>query len=280
MAAVQDLGQRQVVSRLGLRPRPHRRAEAGRGGLEAVHGDDERVLTARGVVGVGVRPAEEHLVLDRDPVQLARPHADERQRRAVRLVLLDDEAVVLLARPPEADAGRQQELLPRVRPDRVPEAGLVVAALEPVAARLLVVRPADREIGRRLDVVVDDRAVAHRRADGPKAVRRERPQQIVEGLGLDHGRCDVRQARPLLRPSPASAVPYPGGVRRIQPRCAVAVGWLGGRWRRTCGECRGSVTPAKWHSLTRPNGTQALAASVGATVQRQLTFLEGLKQGP
>ena len=112
-------------------------------------------------------------------MELAGAHADERQRPILGGLLLDDEAVVLFSRLPQPDAGRQEELLPRVRPDRVAKAGLVVAALEPVAARLLVVSPADRQVGRRLDVVVDDRAVANGRADGAEAVRRERPQEIV-----------------------------------------------------------------------------------------------------
>ena len=40
-------------------------------------------LAARRVVAVGVAAAEEHAVLDRDRVQLARAHAEERERRVV-----------------------------------------------------------------------------------------------------------------------------------------------------------------------------------------------------
>ena len=105
MPAVEDLGQREVVPGLGLRAGAHRDAEAGAGRLEAVHGDDERVLPPRGVVGVGVRPAEQHLVLDRDPVELAGAHADEGQRRTVGRVLLDDEAVVRAFAPARAGCG-------------------------------------------------------------------------------------------------------------------------------------------------------------------------------
>ena len=194
MLAVEDLGQREVVARVRLRPGAHRDAEAGAAGLEAVHGDDERVLAARRVVAVGVAAAEEHLVLDRDPVQLARAHADERERPVLERFLLDLEAVVPALRTPEPDAGRQEELLPRVRADRVAEARLVVAALEPVAAGVLIVGPADRQIRGRVEVVVDDRAVPHGRADDAEAAAGERLQEAVEGLGLDHACLDVGQA--------------------------------------------------------------------------------------
>jgi hypothetical protein len=61
---------------------------------------------------------------------------------------------------PESNARRQQVLLPGMRPNGVAEPSLVVASLEPVAARVLGVGPPDGQLGRRLELVVDDRALA------------------------------------------------------------------------------------------------------------------------
>ena len=192
--AVEDLGQREVVACLGLRTGAHRDAEAGAGGLEAVDGDDERVLAARRVVAVGVAAAEEDAVLDRDRVQLAGAHADERERRILERLLLDLEAAVAAPRPPEPDARRKQELLPRVRADRVAEARLVLAPLEPVGAGVLDVRPADRQ--RRRPIRARRRRSRRRaRSARRRGTRgRQRDQEALERLGLDHARLDVRQA--------------------------------------------------------------------------------------
>ena len=69
--------------------------------------------------------------------------------------------------------------------DRVAEAGLVLARLEPVAPRLLHVRDADREVVRRCQVVVDDRTVTHRRAENPKAAGAELSDESVQRAGID-----------------------------------------------------------------------------------------------
>jgi hypothetical protein len=61
-----------------------------------------------------------------------------------------------------------------MRPDREAEAGLVVAALEPVGAAVLVLGPPDRQrVGAR-DLLVDDRAITDRGADDrvPPAAQR------------------------------------------------------------------------------------------------------------
>ena len=56
----------------------HRDAEARAARARAVDRDEERVAAARLVVGVDVAVAHEDAVLDRDGVQVARAHADER----------------------------------------------------------------------------------------------------------------------------------------------------------------------------------------------------------
>ena len=193
MLAVEDLGQRQVVAGLRLRPGSHRGAEARAGRLEAVHRDDERVLAPSRVVAVGKAAAEEHAVLNHDPLQLAGPNADQRKRRVLERLLLDLEAVRPAVRLPEPHSRRQQELLPRVRADRVAEARLVVAALESVAAGLLDVLPADRKLRGRLELVVDDRALAHARPQHPEAASGKRNEEVVQGLRGDHACLDVGQ---------------------------------------------------------------------------------------
>src|SRR5581483_2616743 len=142
VTAVEELRQREVVACVDAWPRAHRGAEARPARLEAVDGDDEGVLPAGGVVPIRVAAAEEDAVLDRDRVQLARAHADQGERPLWARLLLDVEALAVPARPPEPDAGGHEELLPRVGPDGVAEARLVLAALEPVASGRLLVRPA------------------------------------------------------------------------------------------------------------------------------------------
>ena len=56
-------------------------------GHAAVDGDEERSLAARGVVALDVRALEEHPVLDRDRVQVARADAEERERPLGRRLL-------------------------------------------------------------------------------------------------------------------------------------------------------------------------------------------------
>ena len=135
-SSVEQLGQREVEARSPPRAGVHRDAEAGAARLAAVDGDDERALAPRRVVGVDVAAADEHAVLDRDRVQVAAS-----ARRGTRTAA----PAAAPPRPPvpspfrrarqSRTRGREQELLPRVRPDGVAEERLVVAALEPVACR-------------------------------------------------------------------------------------------------------------------------------------------------
>ncbi len=147
VVAVEELGQGEVeaVGRSG--PAAQRGAEAEVRGVAAVDGDDEHVGAPRGVVGVLEAAAEEHAVLDRDRRDLARLHAEKRRRLRRRRLLLDRESAVAAARLPEAHARGQELALPRVRPDRVAEDGVVVAPREPVGAGRLLVRPAGGEVG-------------------------------------------------------------------------------------------------------------------------------------
>ena len=56
-----------------------------------------------------------------------------------------------------------------MRADRVTEERVVVAADEPIVSAVLLVGPALGQIGDRVDVVVDDRLIAERRAENAVA---------------------------------------------------------------------------------------------------------------
>ena len=248
MSAVEDLGQRQVIPRLGLGAGPHRRAEAGRGGLEAVHRDDERVLPPRGVVGVGVCPAEEHLVLDGDPVEFAGAHADEGQGCTVRLVLLDDEAVVALCAPARAGCGRAAGTASRsAAPPRTR------SAPRPRGARAGSGPPPGRPSSRSGDPRADSMSsytMAPSRTVGP-TVRNPCPASALRRSSRASGSITVdatsgRRVHSSALPRPRS-VPYPGGVGESS---------RGVRWRR---EWLGVAVAADvWANVAgvshRPNG--------------------------
>src|SRR5581483_1496229 len=166
----------------------HGRAEAGAARLEAIDRDDEEALPPRDVVAIAVSVAHEDAVLDRDRMQLAGTHADERERRLVqRLLLHARESVVVPARAPEAEPRREEPALPRVRPDGVPEQRVVLSAAKPVRACFLLVRPARRERPDAGEVVVDDRAVPDGRAEHAIAARSQRPDQPFEAVDPDDG---------------------------------------------------------------------------------------------
>jgi hypothetical protein len=80
---VQEFGQHQVVARSDPGAGPHGRAEAGGGRRAAVDRDDQRLLAARLVGGVGVL-AHEHAVLDADGRQVAASHGEEGEGAVVR----------------------------------------------------------------------------------------------------------------------------------------------------------------------------------------------------
>src|SRR5581483_7121919 len=164
--------------------------EARAAGLEAIDGDDERSGPSRGVVAIGMEPAEKDAVLDPDCMQLAGANAAERHRRvAVRLLCDRRRSVTVLLCPPEPNARRKEVALPRMRADGVPEPRFVVAAHEPVRTRVLHVGDADRQLVRGLALVVHDRLVDDRRPENaipPPAERRD--QDLELGRSDDRGR--------------------------------------------------------------------------------------------
>jgi hypothetical protein len=121
-----------------------------------------------------MRSLEEDPVLDRDRVQLAGAHADEGEgsRRSRRRG--ENDAVGVALRLPERQRRRMEVLLPGLRADHVAEQGAVGAPREAIVSGRMLVRPARREIVRRIDAVVDDDPVAHGRPVGVVALAVER----------------------------------------------------------------------------------------------------------
>ena len=176
------------------RPGVHRHAEAGPAGLPALHGHHEHVLDTGAIRWIRMRAPEQDSVEDPHRVQLARPRPEERVpgRRPRWLGYLDEPAPLVDPGPPEADLGWRLVLLPRVRPDRIAEQGLVVPAPESVVAAVLLVGQANRQIRRAADLVIHDRVIANGRTDNRVPVARERGEQLVEPRFLD----DVVESHP------------------------------------------------------------------------------------
>ena len=182
-----ELGEGEVEAALRTRARSHRRAEARAARLAAVDDDDEGPLATERVVALDVAALEEDAVLDRDRVQVAGSGTEEGQRPVGRRLLLDHRCRAVRRRgAPEADARGHELLLPRVRADRPAEDGVVVATLDPVGRRLVMRRPAVRQLVGGRDLVQHDRAVAHGRADHAIALLPQRVHEGAEPLGPHH----------------------------------------------------------------------------------------------
>ncbi len=216
-----ELGEREVEPALGARAGAHRRAEAGPAGHAAVDGDEERSLAAGGVVAVDVRSLEEHPVLDRDCVQVARADADERER-PLGGRLLDELGLAAVgpARLPESHPRGQEPALPRVRPDRVAEPRLVVAALEPVGGRLLHLRPAGGQLVGRGDLLVHDRALAARRPDDAVPSIAEHADERMQAVEVDDGGRGMGQDSLLVHSRDSVDSPPSRGIGTAPARCA------------------------------------------------------------
>ena len=204
VAAVADeLRQREVEAGPGLRSGLHRRAEAGAAGRAAVDGQHEGGLAARAVGRVDEGAAEEDPVLHQDRRELARPHPHERVAGRGRRLGLGHETTVVPAGAPAHDRRRVQVALPGVRPDRVAEEGTVVAPPQPVSAPVLLVVPADRQIGSAPDLVEDDGAVADGGAEQRVTALAQGVEERVEPAGVDDQGVAGFHQEPLLFPEKA-----------------------------------------------------------------------------
>ena len=189
-----ELGQDEVGVVAGdLGAGAHRGAEARGPGDRALDRDDQRRPPAGRVVGVRDRALHQDPVLDAQRRQLAAAHAEEGQRPGIRLDGLECRPVAVPPGPPDRDAGRERVALPAGRTHRVAERPLAVALRDPVPARRLLVTPADRQVGRRRDLVVDDRPVLDGGGD-------DRAALVVERLD------ERAQVRPRQEARPGGAV--------------------------------------------------------------------------
>ncbi len=202
----EHLRERDVVAALGGRAGAHRDAEAGVAGLRALDRDDEDVLPPGTIGRIGVRAPEQHAVEDAHRMQLARAGAQERVARGLARGLdqLCQPPVLVAPRAPQPHLGRQLVALPRVRADVVAEQGLVVATAQPVVAALLLVGPADRQVSATVDLVIDDRAIAHGRTEHGVAATMQRCEKLIERIALQRVGAWLTHAH-LFSRSPALA---------------------------------------------------------------------------
>ena len=83
-----------------------------------------------------------------------------------------------------------------MRPDCIAETRLVVPSLEAVATRGLLVGPAYRQLAGRIQLVVDDRPLAHHWAENAKPPLAKRPHELLERGGVDHSCLGDRHSTP------------------------------------------------------------------------------------
>ena len=252
MLAFEQLGQREVVPALRRRAGAHRVAEAEPARLGAVDGDDEDPLAARRIVAVDVPAAGEHAILNPDCGQVAAAHSEERERLVGRRLLLDLRDLAVPASAPQPHTRREQELLPRVRPDGESEARLIVARLDAVRAGVMDLGPARRKLVGRFELVVDDRPVPERRADDSVAAGPKRVDELVQPLEGDHAlgcrrpahSCENRRSGTLPRTSVQTPTVHADFPQREEWQCLA-----------------GSATSSVRRSTTRRSGPSSSRAS-------------------
>ena len=199
-----DLGQRQVKAASATGPVSMDTQKQVPPACAALHGDDEHVLTARGVAGIGVSAAEQDPIQDPHGMQLAGAGAEKRvaRRAARRLLHLCQCTLLVDARFEHRDLGGQLVALERVRAHGVAEQRRIAAGHQPVAPAVLLIGPSDGQVAGRRDLVVDDGAVAHGGADERVAAIAERIEKRVEVGTCDHVPAgDRRRHRVLLNRS-------------------------------------------------------------------------------
>jgi hypothetical protein len=184
---VDELGEREIETPFGHRARLHRDAETGAARLPALDGDDERLAEPRVVAGIRVGSPDEDVIQDVHRVQLAGARSDEGvPRRAPRgLQEVAQLSALIHAGAPQGDRGRQLVALERVGANGVAEQRLVVAGEKSIPTPVLLVGPADGEIGSHGDLVIDDRTVANRRADDRVAATAQLREERIEVSALD-----------------------------------------------------------------------------------------------
>ena len=182
--AIVQLGQHQVMSLGHLGAGAHRRAEAGRSGAGALHGDHERGGSTGTVVVVDERPGGERAVLDQHGGDLAGAHPQEGESRRIGDRVLESDRAVLAHRGASRHARRLGIPLPALWSHREVEEARAAGLAEPIPPGCLVIGPSRRQVSDGGDLVVDDRPVAGDRTDdGAPLVAQDldQPVQLTSG---------------------------------------------------------------------------------------------------
>src|SRR5207245_89064 len=146
IVVLHDFGQRQIDVRLRhLRTRSHRCTEAGGRGMRALYSDDENLIAPGLIDRIATPPVEQYLVLDSDGSQFARPHSKKSRLAAgSRSAIENPKYAVFSLRVEQLHLCRVQILLPTLRAHRVSKERPILACLEAILPRLLLVGDAYR----------------------------------------------------------------------------------------------------------------------------------------
>ena len=180
---VEQLGQCEVEPLARVRPGVHGGAEAGAAGVAAGDRDDERWPRVGRCSGRRLhRAVAQHAVVDGDGVQVARPHAEQRERRR----LVGGRGLSVGAGAAEPLAGGEQQRLPRLRADDEAEEGVVTAVAQSVAGAVLLVADAAREVVDPGDRSRGDDAVMDGRPHHGPAVAAQEVEQRLQAVGAEN----------------------------------------------------------------------------------------------
>lgn len=188
---VRQLGERQIEAGGDLRSGVHRVAEAGTAGNRTIYGNDEYLRTACTIIRITGSGAEQCPIHQRDGVQFARACSDESHALARWRLRLDLHGITAHPGAPQALLRWVQKRFPRLCTHSVAEERIVTATLQSVVTAVLHVRPAARQVGTGLDVIVNDDIVAHDRAEqAVPATLQLREQGVKAGMSQHLRRCE------------------------------------------------------------------------------------------
>ena len=175
--ALEDFCKREIEAVSRFRPGLHRNTKAGPARLPAIDRDDENILPPRLIRRIDKLSAEENLVLHGNGMEFAGTHAEKSQPGREGLFRDHLKTIRRAPRPKEPLLRREEKLLPRMRPNDVAKERGVAALLQAISPAILLVRPAGGKLFRAGQRVVDNRAVAHGRADHLIAASLQRRKQ-------------------------------------------------------------------------------------------------------
>ena len=183
--AVQYLGQREIEAAFRARTSVHGGAETGLRRLSAIDDDDKRLAPAIGIERVRMVIAHKHSILHLYSVQVAGAHADEGEGLLRVFRFLDREAaVVLFLAFPEFRPWREQVFLPGMRAVVEAKQRFIVATFQAIGSGVLVFGPAFGQILNAAQLVINDRAFAHRGPHGHITAGNDHIEQRLQVVTL------------------------------------------------------------------------------------------------